>query len=410
MDTSLLGDINPEESNIIATDTEAVIDYLFKKEVNIMPKLSETEQKELNNSLISASEAGHTETVNELLDAGADIKAVNIAGMTALIYASTKGHTKIVRSLIKAGADLDAANKYGMTALIGASEAGHTETVKELLDAGAGIKAVNITGMTALISASEKGHTKIVRNLIKAGADLDVADEHGTTALIRASEGGHTETVKELLDAGAGIKAVNIHTGMTALMIADRYNYPDTATLLRKHQARLGEIAECIKSRSKIDEHGNVSFNAARLSEEEASLLKDARRFNKNNLQEALEISGASEGQARKMIGEVRDYTPFDRMRSMSTKNQETGKDKIRLNRDVLGHIFTYLSPEERGSLRDAVTSQPSRIESVAVAGGGSLTTEAAAIGAKISHTKTDINDHRNPPASPKGDKGRNSF
>ena len=53
-----------------------------------------------------ASRGGHAETVNALLEAGADVNARHNDGWNALAFAALEGHTEIVNALLKAGAEL----------------------------------------------------------------------------------------------------------------------------------------------------------------------------------------------------------------------------------------------------------------------------------------------------------------
>jgi ankyrin repeat protein len=67
----------------------------------------------------SASDDGRhaTELATALLDAGADAKAVNDAGDTALHGAAAKGWRSLIELLVKRGADVNAKNKRGQTPL-----------------------------------------------------------------------------------------------------------------------------------------------------------------------------------------------------------------------------------------------------------------------------------------------------
>ena len=58
-------------------------------------------------------------------------------GETALHLASYWGDSEIVKMLIEAGADVNAVNKDGETALYWASLKGHQEIIKILKEAGA---------------------------------------------------------------------------------------------------------------------------------------------------------------------------------------------------------------------------------------------------------------------------------
>jgi len=57
--------------------------------------------------------------------------------ITPLHYASEHGHTDVIQLLIDHGADIDAKNKWGTTPLHLASSHGHTEIVKLLKANGA---------------------------------------------------------------------------------------------------------------------------------------------------------------------------------------------------------------------------------------------------------------------------------
>ncbi|KAL5585649.1 hypothetical protein FOVSG1_013341 [Fusarium oxysporum f. sp. vasinfectum] len=96
----------------------------------------------VNRALQAASDGGHIQVVDRLLDAGADVNAAAAAkygGRTALQAASAGGHIQVVDQLLEAGADVNAAAAEfeGRTALKAASAGGHIQVVDRLLDAGA---------------------------------------------------------------------------------------------------------------------------------------------------------------------------------------------------------------------------------------------------------------------------------
>jgi ankyrin repeat protein len=238
---------------------------------------SSMSSKELNNALISAVKKNKPETVQELVQAGADVnKEMTITGShgrgegcmdymiiytlleyaaihgyvdivkelinagaviyadhpqysdyaaAALIGASRKGHVDVVRALIKAGADVNHADR-GDTALCEASRGGHVDVVKELIRAGADVDHVGILG-TALIGASRTGYVDVIKELIKAGADVNFTNEYGgDTALIQASIRGYADVVRELIKAGAHVNLTN-KNGDTALMCAIKNHHFD---------------------------------------------------------------------------------------------------------------------------------------------------------------------------------------
>lgn len=80
--------------------------------------------------------SGNNDTVKVLLDAGAICNHLKNR-VSMLHMASSNGHTTVVKLLLNAGANIEAVNSFGETPLYMASSNKRTETVKALLDAGA---------------------------------------------------------------------------------------------------------------------------------------------------------------------------------------------------------------------------------------------------------------------------------
>lgn len=108
-----------------------------KSEDEIVNVLSSLSQDELNYKLLDASRDGQLSIVKMLLDAGADVNALNKYGDTPLLWASYNGHNEVVKLLLIAGADANIKNKMGTSALIYASRRNYKEMLKLLKKYGA---------------------------------------------------------------------------------------------------------------------------------------------------------------------------------------------------------------------------------------------------------------------------------
>src|SRR5262245_8811624 len=93
-------------------------------------------------ALIAAAHLGHGDVVRTLIKAGAPLDHVNNLGWTALIESIVLGdggarHTETLNALVAAGANVNLADRNGQTPLTLARRRGHTATVRILERAGA---------------------------------------------------------------------------------------------------------------------------------------------------------------------------------------------------------------------------------------------------------------------------------
>ncbi len=110
-----------------------------------------------------AAYLGHAEIVRLLLEAGADVTAVD-PGMkaTALHAAAYAGRTEAAKLLIQYGVEIDKQGpSNGYTALHDAIWQNHIETAQVIIDAGANLTLRSHAGETPLEFARSKHHHQI---------------------------------------------------------------------------------------------------------------------------------------------------------------------------------------------------------------------------------------------------------
>ena len=147
--------------------------------------------------------AGSREMMSALMDAhaGRTVQSPNVRdafGYTALHAAARVDSPRLIAALLEAGAEIDALDNEGNTPLLLAS--GPTWRV--------GLNVPPPSYSPAAIAA-----------LASAGANLDARDKHGFAALHRAAIWGRIDTMEVLLDAGAD-PAVLDDDGRTPLQVA----------------------------------------------------------------------------------------------------------------------------------------------------------------------------------------------
>jgi ankyrin repeat protein len=150
------------------------------------------------------------------LNKGADVRAKDNSGFTALVYAAKP---EIARMLLEKGSDPNPRGLDNMTPLIKASAYGNLELARTFIRKGTDLNAKDNLGRSALTAAIENGFPEIAHIFLRARADIEVADKNGLTPLMRATSGHQLEIMRILLDRGADPNTKN-KAGDSALVYA----------------------------------------------------------------------------------------------------------------------------------------------------------------------------------------------
>lgn len=188
-----------------------------------------TEQRLPNEAtvLMVAAAMGYPDIATQLLEAGADIHAVDAGGRTALHAAAQFGFEssdslrsrRLFDCLLKHAADVNQTDSEGKTPLLlllGAQlrpgsdcDATHIGAlVPLLLDAGARVGHADQRGVTALHACAMHALLPPARVLLARGADRNAADAFGRTAAGVARHLGYIDIAHELATRSGAIPSV----------------------------------------------------------------------------------------------------------------------------------------------------------------------------------------------------------
>lgn len=179
-----------------------------------------------NTLLASAVTDGRTDSVQQLLDLGADVHARDRAGNTALHQAARLGEVEALRLLTVAGAQVATRDAQGNSPLhvIGPRDA--ERAIELLLTREAELESRNNEGRTPLHEAARRDDGDVVRVLLAHGASPDTRDSRGRTPLFDVVQAGHASTAVALIEAGAPVSARDFD-GNTPLHVAVSESHGD---------------------------------------------------------------------------------------------------------------------------------------------------------------------------------------
>ena len=128
-----------------------------------------------------AAHAGNLGLVNALIEAGADVNALDERGwgpLSRAVYNADldRGFADVVQALIGAGANLEAPIGFGVRPLMLAAGYGETAVVETLLRAGADVLARNEGGLTALMMVKQKHYVDVINLLHEAEQEAGVGE------------------------------------------------------------------------------------------------------------------------------------------------------------------------------------------------------------------------------------------
>ena len=156
-------------------------------------------------ALMNAINKNNLSLVKQLIQDGADVDELDGNQDAPLVMAAYKGYDQIVKLLLEAGADVLAVDP-GMkaTALHAAAYAGRTDAAKLLIEYHIDInKQGPYNGYTALHDAIWQDNVDIVKLLLAANADLSLLSQDGKSPLDFAKSKHHKEIVL-LIEAKLG--------------------------------------------------------------------------------------------------------------------------------------------------------------------------------------------------------------
>ncbi|KAI0884774.1 ankyrin repeat-containing domain protein [Annulohypoxylon maeteangense] len=193
---------------------------------------------QIGRALIEASSMGRIQSINILLQYGAQVDVTDVAcQMTAFSTAIVHYQLESMRALIRAGANIEKrSSQQNLTPLQLAVLEGHCGIMEFLLENGADTGVRDENGQTLMHYAVQAGFPTVKTMLLNGEVDINVQDNEGITPLHRAvvslDKGQRFgDVVKMLLTQGAN-PGIRDHLGRTPEHIALEMGHTEVIPLL----------------------------------------------------------------------------------------------------------------------------------------------------------------------------------
>jgi ankyrin repeat protein len=225
-------------------------------------------------ALIMAAREGYLDTVQALVEAGANVNQVSNYGWTPLLAATQNRNYKVGKYLLDHGADPTIANKGGWSPLyiatdnrnieggdypVRAPDMDHLEYIKLLLDKGANVNA-RVCG--AKSSATQcVGDSTETRTIFT----MQWLYEDGATPFWRAAQSGDVQLMKLLLARGADPKIATAHK-VTPLAVAAGIGWVEGITFEWSEAENLEAVKLCLDAGidpNIADDEGRTALHGA---------------------------------------------------------------------------------------------------------------------------------------------------
>lgn len=158
--------------------------------------------------------------LNEIIELGGDVNAVNIHGYTPLHHVACESFSLLpadtIKILLKAGVGVDCRDKLGNTPLHIAIAQGNHEVSELFIRKGSDVRATNLQGRTCAHMINNRVPGGIVEGAVLHGGQVNAVDELGSTPLHLALLSKDWKLAKRLLNHGSDPNAVD-YKGSTPL-------------------------------------------------------------------------------------------------------------------------------------------------------------------------------------------------
>ncbi len=269
-------------ANVLGRNMEHLLHYaaeggspeIVAQTLAMDPKAINARSKQGDTPLMAACQHASREVIEQLIEAGATLDAIDDINRTAVHFAVIGRNLPAIDALVEAGADLNVRSTEEMSPLILSAVLGYGPIFKALQANGAQLGTDSTQGLTLLHVAAIGGDPQLVQyildtydidvnargrgeatplmvaitygkheamaTLLAAGADVDATDRDNVTAVFWAIKRGDVVAVTMLAEAGTDLNHTD-GNGMSPMVAAILSGEGEVFKALQAHGAQLGQ-------------------------------------------------------------------------------------------------------------------------------------------------------------------------
>ncbi|OBT73030.1 hypothetical protein VF21_07727 [Pseudogymnoascus sp. 05NY08] len=188
--------------------------------------------------LIKAASRGHVSLVRMLLQKGANKYLENLYG-NALHCAAEAGHSNTINELVYHGMSVNVCEQYDRIPITCTLDNDHAAAFGTFVDLGADINVCDVSGLTVFHKVAKDGCINIMDLILqRRWANIEGECAYGFRAIHYAVIRGNLAVLANLLEAGAEVNAPD-SSGNTPLHYANMYSNIEKMALLIEHGAKV---------------------------------------------------------------------------------------------------------------------------------------------------------------------------
>jgi ankyrin repeat protein len=183
----------------------------------------------------------HLESMIALLKAGVDVNKCDNNGSSPILIAAAKGNAAAIQHLVSYRGDVNKCDNKGASPIWIAAQEGHAAVIQQLFSCGGDVNKCNNNGISPIFIAAYNGRDAVIQQLFSCRGDVNKCDNNGTSPIWIAVLNGHDAVIQQLISCGGDVNKCN-NNGISPIFVAAQKGY---AAAIQQLFSCGGDVNKC---------------------------------------------------------------------------------------------------------------------------------------------------------------------